>query len=284
MLFGNWVALKQRDGGEIVGLIPAPIEQVAMIPGSGASFVYEISGKRYSPEQVVHVRWDMLAGSLRGVGVLEKHRRALGLAMDVDQYSATSYRGGNVPSAIVKVDPDLDDSVIQRTKEAWDEANADGKRTLRVVPRDSEFVPLVGFSPQDMETLAARVMSVVEIAHMLSLDPSDLGVVPPTGGSDTYKNMQERYVQRAYESVFPVAQRFEEAFSDLLPGQLECRFQREKLIGLDEQGQASVDAQLISAGIKTVDEVRAERGLPPRPKPEIAPAPEAATPPQDPTS
>jgi hypothetical protein len=116
------------------------------------------------------------------------------------------------------------------------------------------------------------------VALMFGLDPGDLGASIGGSGTLTYANLTDRLTGRVVEAYGPHAARFEDAWSDLLPGGNLARFRRANLTHASRKALFEEQAIGIASGVLTVDEARAEHNLAPLPEPDPPPAP----PPDDP--
>lgn len=234
--------------------------------------VYEVGGVKLSWADVVHVRWLPQPGQVMGIGVVDAFRRALGGALDQQNYAAATYRTGAIPSGIIKVHlPQADKTQTDAIKEQWVDAIGGGQRAPAVLPELFDFTP-IAWSPEDVQFLEARKFSVGEVAMMFGLDPSDLGATFGAAGQLTYANLSQRLAARVVETYGPWLARFEEAWSDLVPGGNVVRFRRERYTHASRRELFEEQQIGITAGVLTKDEARAELNRPPLPEPTPPPA------------
>jgi HK97 family phage portal protein len=118
-----------------------------------------------------------------------------------------------------------------------------------------DFTP-ISFSPEDASFIESRHMTVAEMSFMFGLDPSDLSAT--IGGiSQTYANIEQRSIERITNSYGPWMRRFEQSWSDLIPGGNYVRFTVDNLLRTDAKTRAEVHEINLRTGIETLDEARA---------------------------
>jgi hypothetical protein len=117
---------------------------------------------------------------------------------------------------------------------------------------------------------------VLEVARIWGIVPAELLLAELGGSSLTYQNIAAMLdtfmrVTGQPEYLAPI----EAALSDLTPATQAVRFDLGELFRLAEAERIRVEAEAITAGIYTLEEVRRNRGLPatndPRIPPELAP-------------
>lgn len=273
---GNFLALWSTDREPTEGLpnqvVPVPTGTwFAYIDGAGYT-VYSVAGyPLLSREEVVHVRANAQPNSPMGIGVVERFRRALGHALDQQNFAADTYRSGSVPAGVIKLDrPEIDVAQADLVQAQW-LTNHAGGRAPAVLPNTMTYEP-IQWTPEDMQFLESRQFTVGEVALMFNLDPTDLGASLSSSSSMTYANIEQRQTARITDSYGPWMRRFEEEFSDLLPGGATAKLVPANLLRTDSKTKAEVDGLELSSKTRTVDEVRARDGLRPldkEPEPEV---------------
>lgn len=235
----------------------------------GAGYlVYAINGLPYSRDEVVHIRANAAPNQPMGVGVVTQFRRSLGLALDQQNYAADTFRSGAVPAGIIELDlPEVDKPQADFVQGQW-LTNHAGGRAPAVLPNTMKFTPL-SWSPEDIEFLASREFTVGEIAHMFNLDPTDLGAAM-AGASMTYANIEQRQQQRITDTYAPWMLRFEQEWSDLLPGGNTAKLVPDNLLRTDSKTRAEVQQLEIGNEVLTVAEARKIQGKRPLPAPKVA--------------
>jgi HK97 family phage portal protein len=227
--------------------------------------VVDILGETYSREEVVLVRANCAPNQPMGIGVVHQFRRSIGMALDQQNFAASTYRSGSIPAGIIRLDlPEIDPIQATAVQAQWLSSHSSGARAPAVLPKTMSFEPLQ-WSPEDMQFLQARQFTTGEIAHMFNLDPSDLGAAL-AGSSMTYANIEQRQQVRIVDSYAPWMRRLEEEWSDLVPGQYVAKLQPENLSRTDTKTRAEVDGLQIANKTLTPDEARHRDGKRPLPK------------------
>ncbi len=239
--------------------------------------VYSINGRLYSRDEVVHIRANAAPAQPMGVGVVTQYRRAIGQALDQQNFAADTYRSGTVPAGVIHLDlPEVDDTQATSVQTQW-LTNRGGGRAPAVLPKTMTFEPLA-WSPEDLQFLQARQFTVAEIAHMFNLDPTDLGAAL-AGSSLTYANIEQKQQQRIVDTYAPWMRRFEEEWTDMLPGANTAKMNPDNLLRTDSKTRAEVHQLNIATEIESVDEARKSEGRKPLPPPPAPPALLPGTPP-----
>lgn len=225
--------------------------------------VYSIGGTLYSAEQVCHVRWLTWPGSPRGIGPVEVCRRGFNHALEQQHLAADTYARGSVPAGVIEVPlPNPDRTQTEDVQSQWIE-NHGSQRKPAVLPQGWSFTPL-SWSPEDAQFLESRAFTVAEIAFMFGLDPTDLAAsIAGSSSAITYANVEQRQIARNVEAYGPWMLRFEQAWSDMLPGRQQVKFRPELTMRLDAKTRAEVHALNLDTGVETEDEARAAEGKPP---------------------
>lgn len=265
---GNFLGL-QADfdfDGYAQQIVPvAPGFWLAYIDGAGHQ-VYSVSGHGIlSRDQVVHIRANGAPQQPMGVGVVEQFRRALGKALDEQNYAADTFRSGAVPAGVITLDlPEVEQRQSDYVQGQW-LTNHSGGRAPAILPNTMEFKP-IAWSPLDMQFLEEQEHTIGEIAHMFNMDPTDLGAAL-AGASMTYANIEQRQQQRITDTYAPWMLRFEQEWTDLIPGKGSAKMCPRNLLRTDSKTEAEVQQLEIGNEVLTVAEARKIRGKRPLPKP-----------------
>lgn len=273
---GNFLGIKADfdNGGYAQQVVPvAPGFWLAYIDGAGYT-VYSVAGRPImSREEVVHIRANGSPQQPMGIGVVEQFRRGLGKALDEQNYAADTFRSGSVPAGIIDLDlPEVEQKQSDYVQSQW-LGNHAGGRAPAVLPNTMKFTP-IQWSPLDMQFLQEQEHTIGEIAHMFNMDPTDLGAAL-AGASMTYANIEQRQQQRITDTYAPWMMRFEQEWSDLVPGKGLAKMCPRNLLRTDSKTEAEVQQLEIGNMVLTVAEARKIRGKKPLAK---APCPTCATP------
>lgn len=245
----------------------APGFFLAYIDGAGYT-VYSVAGHGIlSRDEVVHIRANGAPQQPMGLGVVEQFRRALGKSLDEQNYAADTFRSGSVPAGVIELNlPEIDPAQATLVQGQW-LSNHAGGRAPAVLPNTMTFKP-IQWSPLDMQFLQEQEHTIGEIAHMFNMDPTDLGAALQ-GASMTYANVEQRQQQRITDTYAPWMLRWEQEFSDLVPGTGKAKMCPRNLLRTDTKTEAEVQQLEIGNEVLTVDEARKLKGKKPLPVPKI---------------
>lgn len=218
----------------------------------------------FAPEDVIHLKF--AASPLSpwyGVGPLQAVLLEADLAAAATQAEVYRWLQGGRPDFVVKVD-----AATASNKEQRDQIKAEIKRETQGVKKsgrflimgNSEIVPL-GFRPKDMEYVAGLNRSDELIWNAFGVPQSELKM-----NDANYASASTGNVQFLSRTIAPQCCRYAEYMTELLlpkfdvqPG--EMWFAYDEIVPEDELKEAEMDRQDVTAGIITLDEARANRGL-----------------------
>ena len=262
LLNGNalsYVTARGSDGWPLsVTWVPAQWVTVVWYPDSSTPSYY-VGGTQLDAGNVVHVRrgadrwmpW-------RGVGVVEQNLRALDRIASEEEYSRNAFASGVPSVAIIAPNPRLSSDEAEQAKQDWLAKFGGPERLPAVLPAGTVVTPLA-WSPEDAQMVAARQLSLLDVANMLGLDGYWIGAPTTTL---TYRSPAPLYLQLLRTSIEPLLQDFEQVWSDaLLPRGQSIRFDRWQILRDDFAVTITSLVAATGAGIMTTDEARQYLGL-----------------------
>ncbi len=183
--------------------------------------------------------------------------------------SAHRYAGRLASNSVVQYALWLDEATPQQHERLirwWqDEVEGTGQVPILSSPNKPEVLRFAGGTDADLRLQWQEFLMRV-IANAFDLPPMLLGVQ-----SDVNRSTAGELAEEAFQSaVVPLAKLIAEhitrdVFSKAL-GWDDVEFIFNDLVSRDATEEAAIQAQLIAAGVLTVNEVRAARGLPPLPE------------------
>lgn len=196
----------------------------------------------------------------RSIGLFERHRDTFGLARNIQNYTSGVYRSG-IPSGYLKVTaPNFDGDMAAELKERWLAAHGGDRRSIAVLNATTEFQP-IQFSPHDAALTEGKRANLADMAMAFSLDPTGaLGV--DMGSSMTYANVGQHF-QRLQQDLLPWITAVEQTIGSLLRTGRDMRIDFSDLTRPDPTQQIAMLNTAVQSGLLTVDEGRAQIGLPP---------------------
>lgn len=225
------------------------------IRADGASVFYQVAGQTYTSEEILHLRGLTMPGSVRGMSVIEHHRRSLGIAMAGEECAANVFESGGLPVGVLEVDADITRDEAEDLKTGFIAANGGRNRAPAVLANGISYKPL-SFSAADLELIESRQYSAQQVCTLFGTPPHLVGV-PMSAGGLTYQNVNSDSIHFARYTLRPWLSRIEQALSLLLPRGQQARFVLDDLLRADTASRFSSYEVAIRAGFLTAEEVRA---------------------------
>lgn len=105
-----------------------------------------------------------LPGASEGVGVVDYHRRAIGLGIATEQFGANWFRDGAAPSSQLTSDQEIDDTDARIAQARWIASHA-GRRRPAVLGKGLKWAP-VTITPNESQFLETMKMNTERIARL----------------------------------------------------------------------------------------------------------------------
>ena len=271
----EWMYSSQFDldrAGNSVGLITArdglglparielvPISDVTVRMRTGKK-TYRIAGTKYEPNEVWHEKQYTVPGLPVGLSPVAFAAWSISEYLSIQQFALDWFSAGAVPSAHLKntaktISPDVADETKQRFKAAVQ------GRDLFVTGNDWDY-KMIQAEQASADWIAAKQFGIGDIARFFDA-PSDLIDAAVSGSSVTYANMTQRNLQFLTMSLGPAVTRRENALSRLSSRPRFVKLNRNALLAMDPQAQASVLKTRIDSRTLTPSEARAFYDQPP---------------------
>lgn len=209
------------------------------------------------------------------LGPLQAARHAIGGYLDVEAFAGHVFPSGRGQSGrYLKTEQDLPADTLTRYRDDWQRAMADPMAAIPALGGGLSVEDSM-LDPSTAQWIQSREFNSQEIARLYGIPPRYLGL--PSGDASTYATARDNDAQLLRYAASPIVDAIADAWSWLLPpGRNEAedvviRFGPGQLLAQTPLEENQTDEIAIRAGILTVDEVRARRGLGAAP----APAPTA---------
>ncbi|MBC7269895.1 MAG: phage portal protein [Streptomyces sp.] len=193
-------------------------------------------------------------------GVLTAGSRAI-RALTRLEVAALNYAEGTPPQDWFEspdgVDPFEDDEHVDEFLDGWTASRR--TRATAYVPGGLSYKQNAA-KAVDMQLSESRQHAVLEIARLCGVEAEDLGV---STTSRTYFNATDRRRAFLENTLGPFMRAIEErlGMDDVTPHGFTVRFDTSGYLSQDPLTEAQADVMLIGAGVLSIDEVRAKRGL-----------------------
>lgn len=239
---------------------------------------YQWRGVDVPASRWVHGTFICEPGSPRGAGPLQLCGAAVSVAVEADEWAASFYAGGGLPSVVIKTEDELDDAEAELMRDRWLERPP---RVPRVVS-GPVTVEQVQISAADAQLTDARLANVGEVARMFGIPGKLLEYAQP-GSSLTYQNLAEVGDDLIRFTLAPgYLEPVEQQLSDLLTRSTTARFNVNGLLRSSLPTRYNAYRVALGEGVPflSVPEVREAEGLDPGgvEYAPVPPAPPAARP------
>lgn len=271
----------EKDNNPLRGGIPT---MIVVVDPSRMKHILDPDGKQitgwkytqdkeevpFLPKEVVHFRvwnkWD----AWRGVSPLIALGEELTQDWQANVSNTKMISNGSVPRGILTSKQRLTENQAKELQDRWEKAHGGASRAHRVAVLGAETqYQQIGLSPADQEYLEMRKWTRQAVLATYGIPPAVVGVkddMTPLSGADTKEQL------RSFWSMTIVPE--QKAIEDKLRIDLFKRLGLEDLRGEfdigdipelkdDEQQRSTIDLAEIKEGLRTINEIRDERGLDP---------------------
>ena len=264
LLRGNAYARVVRDGAgearEIWPLTPGSVEVTRPSPSGPLAFHVSESGaptETLRPDQVWRIP-GLSWGGVTGLSPIALAREGVGLAIALEQNTASALRNGSRVAGVVSHPHVMDDPEFQRFKRSWDDAFSGVTNAGKtVILEQGASFEKVGMTFEDLQFLELKKFQVAEIArlfrvplHMLFDDKAQ-----------PRANMEQASLEFVVYTLRPWLVRFEQTIARdlLLPSERRRYFAEHNVAGLlrgDFAGRMAGYAAARQWGWMSVNDVR----------------------------
>ena len=266
---GNGYARKRYSGKRVSARIPMSPAQTTVRRRDNGRLEYRWTtdeGREVVLDQkdVFHVRGMSLNG-YTGVSVLTYAREAIGASQAASKHGSALFKNGTRLGAVLTHPGELSEAAGDRLRDSLDKyRGADNAGKSLILEEGTEYKSL-GMTSADAEFIENRKFSVTEIAMFFGVPPHMLGFTEKsTSWGSGIEQQSIGFVNYTLNDYFGM---WEGAIKrDLLadePGWI-ADFDTRPLLRGDTKAQSEGDAKGLQFGWVNPDEVRADRGLPPR--------------------
>lgn len=260
---GNLFLLRQHVGGFEIGARLLPAGEVAVTDMSSDPTVRDIRymwrGMEFTPSELIHRRFIVLPGMLRGVGPITMARLELQGMAETEAYAANWRDESGVPSGILTSDQTLSDTEAETAKKR---VLASRSGTPLVLGKGLHYARTV-MSPEDMQFIQTRNFDTTQVARMLGI-PANLLLASVEGSSLTYQNIEQSWIEFSSYTLQAYAMPICDALSQLVPARQRIDMDWNKARRSDTKSRWEALQIAVGMGLLTLDEARDWEGMPPR--------------------
>lgn len=264
LLKGNAFAYIERDGAG------NPINLVYYKPGDVTidynetkhELFYRINTlrKKIEPCDIIHLCINAEDG-INGKGIISFASRSLALSKYTEKAVENFYSSGCAVNGILSTDsPRLTDEQRNSIRDAWKDSQTGKSGGMAVLEAGMKYSPVAANS-QQAQMLETRQFNIQEVARWFGISPVLLQDLTHSG-YNTIEAMQQEFV---IHTLLPYVTLIEKECNRKLIKPSERRiiyidFDESFIIKSDKQAEANYLSTLVSNGIVTINEARAQLG------------------------
>ena len=226
---------------------------------------YRFFGRVVPIDDVFHVRYLSVPGSLTGLNPIEYLKNTIGLARAADMYGGAFFQNSALPSGVIEVPEGLDPEETLELARSWMQAHQGiGQAHLPAVLTGGAKFNAISITPDDAQFLQSRQFSQSEIAGMIfRVPPHMIGIVDRTTSWGAGIEQQERGF--VANTLLGYLGRLENALTALHPPGKFVRFNLSERLRGDKLQRYQAYSLGMLGGWLCADDVRAEEHMPPVP-------------------
>lgn len=220
--------------------------------------VYDYQGKRYSANEIEHLKIFTRTGNLRGIAPIEAARNDVSAALDLRDYAQNWFTSAGVPTGVLKTGQQISLEDANAVTANWH--NKQQNRQVAVLGNGFEYQQ-IALSPRDALFTEIQEQAVQNIARLFGI-PARLLLTTVPGSTDTYTNLQDENSVFYRHTLMSYLDAITDALSNCLPRGQRIEFDFEHLFKADVSARYNYySTALAGEAFLTRDEVRAKEGL-----------------------
>lgn len=184
---------------------------------------YAVAGreKPLAPNRVKHLTLLSIPGIAYGLGPIQAANPELVGAIDTRDYASNWFDSSGQPSGILTSDQTITREKANEAKE-WFLTSSGARKGPIVLGQGLNYAP-VFINPKDAQFIESQQFSQLAIANMFGI-PSSLLNVAVEGSSQTYSNVEQKWIEFTKFTLAGYLVEIEDAITALLPGQQRAVF------------------------------------------------------------
>lgn len=256
----NWQWIGTRDADNLaLSLFPVPSHEVT----TEGDWLFPTVKWRNTvkTKDMVAIFLTKELGEMRGKGPLQYCGAAISAAVESQEWAASFYADGGIPSVVIHNEDELDAGEAEILRDAWANTPSNMPRVTSGPVSASLFG---GPNESSAQMLDARNFNAGEASRMW-LIPGPLLEYARSGSSLTYTNVVTLMDQFLRQCLIPnYLEPLEQVMSDLLPRTWTAHFNVDEILRADIKTRYEVyESAITKSGVLSVEEARQMEGLAP---------------------
>ncbi|MFJ8437667.1 phage portal protein [Kitasatospora griseola] len=225
---------------------------------------YEVDHQPVPPSDMVHLMGMCLPGSPTAMSPISYARHAIGLGLAALDFGGGFFNKGAHMTGVITVDGNLDKAQARQLKEGF-EASHSGMANAHAVGVLSGGAKWqsISVTPEDAQFLGTRAAANLDMAMLYGIPPHMLGQVDRTTSWGT--GIEQQWLGFLSVTLEPWIGIYEDAWTAMLPRGTSAKLDTHHLLRTDTAGRMSSYVQARTAGVFTLNELRAKENCPPVP-------------------
>lgn len=209
---------------------------------------------------VLNLSRNTKSGELEGHGILREGSMILGNSYGFEQYTETTIQSGFNVKGVIEKDGTITkpsrDSLMEMLRKFFSGKRNAGK--VMILDDGMKFKS-ISMSPADLELLQQKEFTIKDIARLLKIQPSLLGIAKD---SMTYSNEKDNQLQFLKYTIEPLLTIIEQTFNKYLLTEDEkdkgyfFEFNTQNMLRTSPEDEIKMYAEAVRGSILTADEAR----------------------------
>lgn len=259
---GMVAATARYEDGTVARWAVLNPDMVNVETDGGGLPIYDIGGVPVPRADILHMKYQMWPGAIRGVGPLDACYRNLVSADALERWGTELATTHGIPTAVLQSQAKLTKGQTTAVRDSWAEALASRGILPAVLSGGLTYTPL-NLRPADIGLLDLRMFDEQRIASAFGCPLWLVGL--PMADGLTYSTVQGTFDYLWRATLRPLACNIACGLAGwALTRSQHLRFASEGLVEPPVEARAQMYETFIRSGVMSVDEVRVLEHLPPR--------------------
>lgn len=223
-------------------------------------YLYEIMNGvvKYTPEQISHIKYWHPRSQYYGLSPIQAAELSIITDLNAATYNKNFFNNSARPDGLLTTDQELSDAAYRRLRKMWQQAHGGVKQAHRIAIGELGLRwQQTGLTSKDMEFINSRKLSSKEIMGIYGITDFD---------ESSYSNLVSRKRQFYEDVIGPllilIQDKLNKDIASRFGDDLYIEFDLTFIQGMreDREAEARVDSAYVDRGIKTINQIRVEKG------------------------